>query len=72
MKIRLRRKWTDILRKAWSVRFTVLAGLFSTAEAVVPLFVDDLPRGIFITLTFVSIMGALVTRVISQENLSND
>lgn len=72
MKIRLRRKWTDILKKAWSVRFTVLAGLFSTAEAVVPLFVDDLPRGVFITLTFISIMGALVTRVISQENLSND
>jgi len=72
MKIRLRRKWTDILKKAWSVRFTVLAGLFSTAEAVVPLFVDDLPRGVFITLTFISIMGALVTRMISQENLSND
>lgn len=70
--MRLRKNAKLILKRAWSVRFTVLAGLFSTAEAVVPVFVDTLPRGMFVALSGVSIIGAMVSRVIAQEDLSND
>ena len=70
--MRLRREWKTILKRAWSVRLTLLAGIFTTAEAVVPVFVDAMPRGVFVALSAVSIIGAMVSRVIAQENLSND
>lgn len=60
-----------ILKKAWSVRFIALAGLFSTAEAVLPLFANELPRGIFALATAVSIIGALVSRITVQRGLTN-
>lgn len=58
-----------ILKKAWSIRFIALAGLFSTAEAVLPLFADELPRGVFALATAVSIIGALVSRITVQQGL---
>lgn len=60
-----------ILKKAWSIRFIALAGLFSTAEAVLPLFADELPRGAFALATAVAIIGALVSRITVQQGLSN-
>jgi hypothetical protein len=36
-----------VLRKAWSVRLGILAGLFSGAEVVVPFFADSMPRNVF-------------------------
>ena len=40
----LKPNWREIFKKAWSIRLGVLAGLFSGAEVVLPLFVDSLPR----------------------------
>jgi hypothetical protein len=70
--MRLLPDWKQILKKAWSVRFLVLAGVFSTAEVVLPLFVQDMPRGIFVALTSISILGSLFSRVIVQKGLRND
>ena len=42
--------WQRILKQAWSIRLTLLAGLFSAAEVILPLFVDVLPRHLFVVL----------------------
>lgn len=58
--------WRSILRRAWSVRLGLLAGLFSAAEVLLPLFADSVPRHIFAALSFVAVMGAVVARLLAQ------
>jgi hypothetical protein len=62
----LKPNWREIFRKAWSIRLGLLAGLFSGAEVVLPLFMDEIPRNMFAALSFVAVMGALVARLIAQ------
>lgn len=64
--------WKRIIRKAWSVRLMLLAGLLSGCEAVLPLFSDALPRGVFSGLTIVIITAALVARVVAQSGVRDD
>ena len=61
--------WPRILQKAWSIRLTVLAGIFSSAEVILPLFVDVLPRHLFIVLAFIAIVGAAVARLVAQPEM---
>jgi hypothetical protein len=61
--------WKQILRKAWSVRLIILAGLFSGLEVVVPLFSDAIPRNMFALLSGISTAGALIARVMMQRNM---
>lgn len=60
--------WKSIIRKAWSVRFMVLAGLLTGAEVIVPLFAEDMPRNVFAILSGASVAGALVARVYAQKD----
>ena len=39
--------WRRVARRAWSIRLSIVAALFTAAEVVVPLFGDVLPRGVF-------------------------
>ena len=41
-KICLLDDWRRVLRRAWSIRFSLLAAAFTAAEVVVPLFGDVL------------------------------
>ena len=61
--------WPRILQKAWSIRLTLLAGLFSATEVILPLFIDVLPRHLFIALAFVAIVGAAVARLVAQPEM---
>ena len=65
-------EWRRILRKAWSVRLGVLAGLFSAAEVVLPMFGDVIPRNTFAALSFVAVMGAVVARLVAQPKTLGD
>ena len=62
----LKPNWKDIFRKAWSIRLGVLAGMFSAAEVILPLFMHSMPRHIFAALSFVAVMGAVVARLVAQ------
>jgi hypothetical protein len=70
--------WQHILRKAWSIRFILLAGFFSGLEAcvqIVSIFYVDalpawLPRGAFAILAFVASNGAFVTRLLAQRDIT--
>lgn len=64
--MKLKSNWGDVARKAWSIRLGVLAGLFSGAEIVLPLFVDTMPRALFAALSMLAVMGAVVARLIAQ------
>jgi hypothetical protein len=64
--------WKRIMRKAWSIRLMLAAGLLSGVEAVLPLFVDSLPRGVFAGLSITIITGAMVARVTAQKGVDDD
>lgn len=60
-----------VLRRAWSVRLGILAGIFSGAEVIVPFFADSMPRNVFALLSFFTVMGAVVARFIAQPRMKN-
>lgn len=60
--------WRCTLKRAWSVRFLALAIFFIVAEALLPLFIDDMPRYLFVVLTAVSVVGALWARLVPQND----
>lgn len=64
--------WRKIMRRAWSVRLIVLAGLLSGCEVILPLFVDAVPRGVFAGLTLIVTPLALIARVMSQQEFRDD
>lgn len=45
----------------------LLASIFLGAESILPLYVDSLPRGLFALLTFFSIIGGVIARLIIQQ-----
>lgn len=67
---RLVSNWRDIVRHAWSLRFGAVATVFSVAEALVPLYQDAMPRGVFAVLTCLAIVGGMIARVIAQKDMS--
>ena len=62
--------WQQIIKKAWSVKFMVLAALLSGCEAAVsilqPAIAESLPPGVFASLAGLVTAGALVARVLAQ------
>lgn len=64
--------WKRIIKKAWSVRLLVIAGLLSGCEVILPMYSDVIPRGVFAGLTIIVAIGAMVARVVVQKKLTND
>lgn len=60
---------SKVLRQAWSVRLGIVAGLFSGAEVITPLFADAIPRNLFAVLSFVAVMGAVIARFVAQPKI---
>ena len=61
--------WTTILKRAWSMRLVILAGLLSGIEVILPLFTDVFPRGVFSGLSVVAATSAAVARVVAQPKM---
>ena len=61
--------WRHVLRKAWSVRLILLAGLLTGVEVVLPLLGDayPIPTGLFAALSLIVTMAAFVMRLVSQK-----
>ena len=63
-----------VLRRAWSIRFIVVAGILSGCEVALPI-IDQfvtIPRGTFAALTGLVTCGALISRLVAQENLKGN
>lgn len=67
--MRLYANWKEIARKAWSIKFAVLATIFAVMQVVIPIYSDVLPRHLFAILTGVSTIGVIVARLIWQEDV---
>lgn len=67
--MKLHQNWREILKKAWSIKLTILAMVFSVMREVVSLYADLLPRHVFAVLTVIALLGVLVARIIWQENV---
>ena len=65
--------WRKIARRAWSVRLSIVAAVFTAAEVVVPLFgdvlLDVMPRGAFVLLAFAASIGAAIARLVAQPEM---
>ena len=69
--MRLDAEWRRIVKKAWSFRLVLLAAVLSGLEIVLPYMVDKFQNGVFITLSFVVTVAALIARVIAQPKMDN-
>lgn len=67
--MRLYSNWKDIVKKAWSIKFIIIAGLLSATEVILPLFFDYFDRGTFAILSFIAVSGAFVSRLIAQKDI---
>lgn len=67
--------WKTIIKKAWSVRLLVLAGLLSGAEVVCqiiePTIGATMPKGVFASLSGLVTAAALVARVLAQNETTS-
>lgn len=61
--------WKQIVKKAWSVRFMLIAGLLSAVEVVFPFFADSMPRGVFAALSGLFVGAAFVARLVAQKDV---
>lgn len=61
--MKLRANYLHILRHSHTVRWAVAAGVFDGANAILPLFGDFFPRGLFAGLAMVCAIGAVVARL---------
>lgn len=66
------REWKRIVRKAWSFRLMAVAGILTTAEAVLPLFSESFPRGLFAGMTLLAVTGGMVARLVAQKDFAAD
>ena len=70
--MKLSTNWRMIVKKAWSFRLLVIAGMFTTAEAILPYFTGAIPRGTFALLTLVSVTGGMIARIVAQKEFKNE
>jgi hypothetical protein len=64
--------WRRILRRAWSIRFGILAALLAAAEVVVPLLATSFPPHVFAVAAAISAIAGVVSRIILQRKLRGD
>ena len=69
-RMKLHREWKTIAKKAWSMRLMAIATVLSGVEVILPLFSDAFPRWIFASASMAVTMGAMVSRIVSQNNLN--
>jgi hypothetical protein len=62
--------WRDVVRKAWSVKFMVLAFCLTMAEVMLPFFSDAVPPRMFAVLSGVAVAGAFVARLVAQKDIT--
>jgi len=67
--MKLYSNWKDIVAKAWSIKFIILAGVLSATEVILPLFFDYFDRGAFAVLSFIAVSGAFVSRIVAQKDI---
>jgi hypothetical protein len=63
--------WGRVLRRAWSVRFILAAGVLSGAEIALPYLEPSIPSRMFAVLSAIATGGALIARLVAQKGVSD-
>ena len=72
MKLELVEDWGAVLRKAWSVKFSILSALLGGLEVAVAIIQPvGIPNGVFAGLAGLTTTAAVVARVLAQKELSD-
>ena len=71
--MKLAHDWRRVLKRAWSIRLMVLAGVLSGIEIALPLIDGfiDIPRGLFAAASGIVTAAAFVARLVAQEGFSD-
>jgi hypothetical protein len=64
--------WSRVLRRAWSIRLVIAAGVLSAVEVALPFFEPSFPPGIFAAASGLAAGGAFVARLVAQKGLKNE
>lgn len=66
--------WRTVLRRAWSVRLIVAAGILSGIEIALPLLDGYLPvpQGVFAALSALTTAGAFIARIVAQKDVKDE
>lgn len=61
--------WQEVLKRAWSVRWIVLAGVLSGLEVFLPIIDGnvDIPRGLLAALSGFATCAAFISRILVQK-----
>jgi len=62
--------WRWVLRRAWSIRLMILAGILSGIEIALPILDGflDMPRGLFAAGSALTTAAAFVARLLAQQD----
>lgn len=61
--------WRELIRRTWSIRFIVLAGILSGCEVALPLLGDRIEPGVFAGLSVFFTAAAFISRLVVQRGL---
>jgi hypothetical protein len=61
--------WKEIIRKAWSIRFMIIAAILSGIEVILPFFNESIPKNLFAALSFAFVSAAFVARLVAQRDV---
>lgn len=68
--MRLYDNWRELIRRTWSIRFIVIAGLLSGCEVILPIIGDRyFEPGVLAALSFVFVCAAFIARLVVQKGL---
>lgn len=72
--MRLIDDWRRVLKRAWSIRLIIVAGILSGLEVALPI-IDGwvtIPRGLFASLSFVVVAAAFGARLLAQKGADDE
>ena len=64
--------WKQIVKRAWSIRFLIVAGILTALETVLPIISEVIPPRIYSTLIGGVIAAAFVARIVSQKDFDRE
>ena len=59
----------EVLRKAWSIRLSLLSAIFSAAEVALPFFTDFVPPHTMAMVAVFTAAGAAAARLVAQPKI---
>lgn len=61
--------WRQIIRRSWSLRFILIAGVLSGCEVALPMLGDKFSPGVFAGLSAAFTCAAFVARLVAQKGI---